>query len=77
MSDLYLSGKYSEKNPTYHIEHSPFKAQQILKMVNKHGLHPGSVCDVGCGAGEVLRQLLELPRGDGQFYLTPPPPPPL
>ena len=57
MSDLYLSGEYAEKNPTYHIEDSPFKAKQILKMVNKHGLPNGSVCDFGCGAGEVLRQL--------------------
>lgn len=60
--NIYLDGAYLENNPLYHVEDSPWKAQQILKMLQRHSLQPGTVCEVGCGAGEVLRQLqLHLP----------------
>lgn len=56
---LYTSGEYLEKNPTWHVEESPWKAQQILRMLTDHHLAPHSICEVGCGAGEVLKQLQE------------------
>ena len=59
---IYHTGEYVEKNPTYHVEDSAWKAGQILSMVRRHQLYPRSVCEVGCGAGEILRQLqLSLP----------------
>jgi trans-aconitate methyltransferase len=57
MENRYLSGEYAAENPSYHVEDSAWKARQILTMLRKHGLEPKTVCDVGCGAGEVLRQL--------------------
>ena len=59
MGNRYLSGEYAAENPSYHVEDSAWKAQQVLKMLRKHGLEPKTVCDVGCGAGEVLKQLQE------------------
>jgi 2-polyprenyl-3-methyl-5-hydroxy-6-metoxy-1,4-benzoquinol methylase len=56
-SELYTSGQYAEKNPGWHVEESPWKAQQILRMLARHHLSPQTVGEVGCGAGEVLRQL--------------------
>jgi 2-polyprenyl-3-methyl-5-hydroxy-6-metoxy-1,4-benzoquinol methylase len=56
-SELYTSGQYAEKNPDWHVEESPWKAQQILRMLARHHLSPQTVGEVGCGAGEVLRQL--------------------
>lgn len=61
MNNIYISGEYLKKNPSYHVEDSPWKAQQILKMLSKHKLHVSTVAEVGCGAGEILRQL--------QFFL--------
>src|SRR5262245_60424428 len=61
---LYLGGAYLEHNPTYHVEDSPWKAAQVLRMLAKHAIRPGSVCEVGCGAGEVLRQLQQHLLGD-------------
>ena len=59
---IYQTGEYVERNPTYHVEDSSWKAGQILKLIEKHELRPLSICEVGCGAGEVLRQLqLSLP----------------
>lgn len=54
---IYQSGEYLEKNPHWHAADSAWKAGQILKMVRKHGLNPATVCEVGCGAGEILNNL--------------------
>lgn len=55
--EIYVSGEYLEKNPTWHVERSPWKAQQILKMMTRSGIAPETICEVGCGAGEILTQL--------------------
>ncbi len=58
MSDsLYVSDEYSRRNPGYHAEDSPFKAGQVLAMMERHHLAPASICEVGCGVGEILCQL--------------------
>jgi SAM-dependent methyltransferase len=57
MSRIYLTGEYVEANPTYHVEDSGLKAAAILRMLHKHGVQPSTVCEVGCGAGEILRLL--------------------
>jgi SAM-dependent methyltransferase len=62
-TDLYRSGEYEQHNPTYHVEDSPWKAAQVMQMLDDHGLRPRSICEVGCGAGEVLKQL-ELRTAD-------------
>jgi 2-polyprenyl-3-methyl-5-hydroxy-6-metoxy-1,4-benzoquinol methylase len=58
MSDsIYTGGEYASSHPTYHVEDSAWKANQILKMLQRRLLAPKFVCEVGCGAGEILRQL--------------------
>src|SRR5213075_586346 len=56
-SGIYQSGEYLDKNPTYHVEDSAWKARQIFQMIEKNRVKPASVCEVGCGAGEILKQL--------------------
>jgi cyclopropane fatty-acyl-phospholipid synthase-like methyltransferase len=56
---LYVDGEYLAKNPAWHIEESAWKARQVLRMLRKKQIAPTTVCDVGCGAGEVLKQLQE------------------
>lgn len=65
---MYQTGEYLEKNPTYHVEDSPFKADQILTMIRKHDLRPHSICEVGCGAGEILNQLQAQLPADIKYY---------
>jgi hypothetical protein len=55
--NIYTNGTYLRKNPLWHIEESPFKVRQIVKILRKNRLHPQTICEVGCGAGEVLRLL--------------------
>jgi cyclopropane fatty-acyl-phospholipid synthase-like methyltransferase len=57
MHDIYGDGTYLENNPGWHQEDSPWKARNIAAMLQRNGLKPTTVCEIGCGAGEVLRQL--------------------
>ncbi len=65
---IYQTGEYVEKNPTYHVEDSAWKAGQVLRLIEKHGLAPRTVCEVGCGAGEILKQLQFSLPADTQFF---------
>ena len=56
-SAIYRDGTYLKNNPSWHIEESPFKVRQILRMMKQQNLVPKTVCDVGCGAGLVLSEL--------------------
>lgn len=55
--DLYQGGAYLELNPTWHVEDSAWKASMVFKSIQENHLQPTSVCEVGCGAGEILNQL--------------------
>ena len=66
-SNIYVDGQYLEHNPTWHVEGSPWKAAQVHKMIARHSLPVGSVCEVGCGSGEILRQLQALLPEDSRF----------
>ena len=60
LEDVYVNGAYLEKNPGWHIEESPWKARQVHRMLKKRNLTPHTICEVGCGAGEVLNELQKL-----------------
>lgn len=51
------NGEYLKNNPTWHVEDSPWKAKQIIKMLNRNAIPIKTVAEVGCGAGEILNQL--------------------
>lgn len=55
--DPHLNGDYLAKNPTWHVEYSPWKANNIAHLLEKNKLRPQTVCEVGCGAGAVLEHL--------------------
>lgn len=57
MTNMYSSGEYARKQPTFHVEDAPWKARHICAMLEKHGLQPARVVDVGCGAGAILKEL--------------------
>jgi len=66
-TSIYETGEYVERNPTYHVEDSAWKATQVLKMIEKHRLDPRTLCEVGCGAGEILRQLQSQLPAETEF----------
>ena len=57
LEEVYITGEYLQKNPTWHVEESPWKADQIMRLMARNSLIPQTICEVGSGAGEVLKQL--------------------
>ena len=53
----YSDGDYLAKHPDWHVKDSPWKALMIDKIINRNELSPRTIAEVGCGAGEILRQL--------------------
>ena len=52
--ERYRGDRYANTNPTWDIEDSPWKVEQVLRMMRAHNLAPASIAEVGCGAGAVL-----------------------
>jgi len=65
---LYEEGEYLRRVPGWHVEESPWKARQILRMLDRNRLAPKTICEVGCGGGEVLRQLQEHMKKECTFW---------
>lgn len=57
MADIYSSGEYASLNPSWHQEHSLWKAHQVIRMLQKHQIHPTRIAEMGCGAGGILESL--------------------
>lgn len=57
MSDIrerYLSDDYIEKNPTWDMQDSAWKAERAIDILERAGVLPRNICEVGCGAGKIL-----------------------
>src|SRR5947199_9588003 len=50
----YASGGYAARNPDLGRWYAQYKAEEIGKILARNGVHPASICDVGCGSGDVL-----------------------
>jgi cyclopropane fatty-acyl-phospholipid synthase-like methyltransferase len=66
-TNIYQDGTYLERFPDWLEQDSPFKAKQVIKMIKKNDLKPSSICEVGCGAGEILNQLSDNLPADISF----------
>lgn len=68
MTQVYSDGTYHENNPTWHEEDSPWKALQIQKIIERNSLDPSKICEIGCGAGEILNKLSEHYENKKEFF---------
>lgn len=68
LEDIYVSGAYSDLAPSWHVEESKGKAREILRLLRSHRLTPRTICEIGCGVGEVLRQLEIALPGNCEFF---------
>lgn len=60
MQSIYKDQTYLALNPTWHEEDSPWKAEQVLRMLRQHKLPIRSVAEVGCGVGGILARLRDV-----------------
>lgn len=65
MKEMYESDLYEKQNPSWHEGDSPWKAAQIEKIIAKNELEFLSICEIGCGTGEILLNLEKAFPGVG------------
>jgi SAM-dependent methyltransferase len=53
----YTNGNYLINNSTWHAEDSLWKSKQILQLLKYNNMIPSTICEVGCGAGQILLEL--------------------
>lgn len=71
---IYNDGTYLKNSPNWHQADSAWKAAHIARILSRNGIHPASVAEIGCGAGEVLRSLSTMLDGQVQcsgFEISP------
>jgi predicted TPR repeat methyltransferase len=54
MSDIYNDDTYLTNNPNWHEEDAPFKTGKIVKLLQRNNIPLNTVCETGCGSGEIL-----------------------
>lgn len=57
VKDIYNDNTYLNNNPGWHEEDAPFKADKIIKLLEKNAVSFETVAEIGCGSGEILVQL--------------------
>lgn len=57
MLELYQSTAYADQNPSWHEEDAPWKASKITEILRKNAVAFDTLCEVGCGTGEILLSL--------------------
>ncbi|HVP97428.1 class I SAM-dependent methyltransferase [Methanoregula sp.] len=57
IDEMYTNGQYLKHNPGWGAEDAAWKADQIFSMIRRQGIKPSTICEAGCGSGEILRQL--------------------
>lgn len=61
MNNIYTQGEYLAETKTWHAEDSPWKAEQIAKILNGMSTQLNTIAEVGCGAGSILDELSKKP----------------
>ncbi len=60
MDEIYNNKVYLSNNPDWHAEDAPQKAANVYSLLKQNNIPFKSVCEVGCGVGEILVQLDKL-----------------
>lgn len=68
--NIYTGSEFLEATGgTWRAEDSPWKAAQVMKMIERHNLTPTVIGEVGCGSGVALSELSQYPLLDGVQFV--------
>ncbi len=65
--EFYSNGTYLKNNPDWHRSAAPWKTHGVLTTLQRNNLTPHTICEIGCGAGEILSLLQQQLGDDCQF----------
>lgn len=65
---IYSNGTYYQKNPNWHANDALWKANQIFKIIKKNKIDPLSICEIGCGSGQILNHLSQKMLSNKKFF---------
>jgi len=54
VSERYLNEEYLASNSDWHAKDSKWKSDHIIQLLKKNNIRPKTLCEIGCGAGEIL-----------------------
>jgi predicted TPR repeat methyltransferase len=57
LANIYQNGDYLTNNQDWHAAESPWKANNILKILQQNNIAFETAVEVGCGAGQILQAL--------------------
>lgn len=60
MKTIYEEATYADNNPTWHEEDSPWKANQIRRIIQENNISHSQICEIGCGVGGILLNLEKM-----------------
>jgi ubiquinone/menaquinone biosynthesis C-methylase UbiE len=55
--ERYTGNDYVEDNPSWHEDDAPWKAAHIQAILQRNGVQPDTIGDVGCGTGAIIEIL--------------------
>jgi len=55
----YIDASYLNENPDWDREDAPWKAKMVKELIEKHQIMPSSICEIGCGSGDILACLIK------------------
>lgn len=53
----YIDGSYLAENPNWDRKDAPWKAAIVQHILSDNQIKPASICEVGCGSGDILIHL--------------------
>ncbi len=63
----YLDGSYLNENPDWDREDSLWKAENVKRILDLNKILPSSICEIGCGAGDILVYLSKMFPNSKQY----------
>lgn len=57
MASRYTDGTYLADHADWHEDRSAWKAEQVVRIMERNAISPETIVDIGCGAGAILRAM--------------------